>query len=166
MKNELSIKENEYLNYINDHISNVRLAYEKYGEILCKLLNIKNYSLLNNVRHHDESKYTSAEFEGYRQYFYTCSDETKNEESFNYAWIHHQNYNAHHPEYWVDRSTNEIKDMPPLYIAEMLLDWEAMSMAFGGNTYDYYIKNRDKKPLSENTKNILDSVVKEVFYNK
>ena len=56
--------------------------------------------------------------------------------------------------------------MPALYIAEMLLDWEAMSMKFNGSTYDYYIKNRDKKPFSENTKQILDKVVEQVFYNK
>lgn len=164
--NEKLLKEKEYLSYINEHIANVRLAFEKYGKQLCELLNIKYYNLLTNVRHHDESKYTDAEFEGYRQYFYPCSDEEKNKELFDMAWVHHQNYNAHHPEYWIDRSTNEIKDMPPLYIAEMLLDWEAMSMKFNGNTYDYYIKNRDKKPLSENTKLILDKITKELFENK
>lgn len=166
MNTEKELKEKEYLSYINEHISNVQLSFEKYGEQLCKILNIKYYDLLNNVRHHDESKYTDIEFEGYRQYFYPCSDEEKNKDMFDLAWIHHQNHNPHHPEYWIDRSENNIKDMPPIYIAEMLLDWEAMRIKFGGTTYEYYIKNRDKKRLSENTKKIIDYVIKEVFYNK
>lgn len=157
---ELSTKEKEYMMYINEHIANVKLAFEKYGDELCRLLNIKKYDLLKNVSKHDESKYTDKEFDGYRQYFYTCSDEQQDKELFNIAWIYHQNSNPHHPEFWVDRSTGDVVDMPNIYIAEMLLDWEAMSMKFNGNTRDYYLKNKYKKPFSDNTLAILDEVTK------
>lgn len=168
MSTEKQLKEKEYLAYINEHIANVRLAYEKYGKQLCEVLNISQYELLSNINKHDQSKYLEIEFNGYRQYFYPCSDETKDKTLFDLAWIHHQNHNPHHPEYWIDRSSSKYKimDMPLVYIAEMLLDWQAMKIKFGGNNYEYYIENRDTKPFSDNTKAILDKVVKEVFENK
>lgn len=156
---EKKLKEKEYLNYINGHIMNIRTAYIKYSEKLCKALNISERELMCNVTIHDQSKYFEEEFEGYRQYFYPCSNEKKDEKIFNDAWEHHYNINKHHPEFWVNEYTNEPEDMPIIYIAEMLLDWEAMSMKFGDNTYEYYMKNRDKKPFSDNTKKIIDSVI-------
>lgn len=157
---EKDLKEKEYLTYIHEHISNVKIASIKYGPQLCELLNVSHIQLMMNITNHDQSKYSPEEFDGYRQYFYTCSNEEKNKELFDQAWIYHQNHNPHHPEYWIDRSEDgTIKDMPPLYIAEMLLDWEAMSMKFNNTTYDYYMKNKDKKPFSENTKKFIDKVI-------
>lgn len=156
---EKQLKEKEYTNYINEHIMNIRLAYIKYGEILCKKLNISNHQLLLNINKHDQSKYSEKEFDSYRQYFYPCSNETKNEELFNKAWEHHYKENPHHPEYWIDDDSNTINDMPNIYITEMLLDWEAMSMKFNNNTYDYYMKNKDSKPFTIKTKKIIDSVI-------
>ena len=147
---EKSLKEQEYLKYVREHISNIHSAYIKYGRTLSKKLNISLLELSGVVYQHDVSKFSDEEFDGYRQYFYPCSDETKNEELFNRAWEHHYSVNKHHPEFWVYAYNNEPEDMPNLYIAEMLLDWEAMSMKFGGTTYEYYMKNRDKKPLSNN----------------
>lgn len=156
---EKDLKEKEYLKYINEHISNVRMAYLRYSDSLCKALNISGKELFINVSKHDESKYLEEEFDGYRQYFHTCSNEKKDQKLFDIAWEHHYKNNKHHPEYWMDENGNP-GDMPPIYIAEMLLDWEAMSMKFGGTTYNYYIKNRDKKPLSDNIKMILDEVIR------
>lgn len=158
---ELEQKENEYQKYINEHIRNVNLAFEKYKFKLCKALNVSVYSLGENIQKHDLSKFSDEEFNPYRNWFYPCLNEEKNKESFDKAWEHHYLNNPHHPQYWVRE--NYIEDMPPIYLAEMLIDWEAMSMKFGGNTYDYYLKERNKKPFSENTKKILDKVVKEIF---
>lgn len=158
---ELELKVKEYEDYINEHISNVKVAYMQYGDKLCKALNISPIVLLRNVNAHDKSKWSEEEFDAYRQYFHPCSDETPNKEWFNMGWVHHQNNNPHHPEYWIDRSDDgKILTMPPVYIAEMLLDWQAMKIKFGGNNYDYYMQNRDKKPFSEETKKILDEVIK------
>lgn len=158
MKDEKQLKEKDYLNYINNHIANIRIANIKYGKDLSKALNISERELNILIAKHDESKYYEEEFEPYRQYFYPCSYETKNEESFNEAWKHHYTINKHHPEYWLDEFNNP-RDMEPLYIAEMLLDWESMSMKFGGTAYDYYMKNRENKHLSENSKRIIDSII-------
>ena len=154
---ELERKEQEYTQYIEEHIANVNLAFEKYGHKLCDLLRVPYLILAYKVKEHDKSKYSEEEFNGYRQWFYPCSDEEKNKELFDEAWEHHYTTNQHHPQYWMI-------DMAPIAIAEMLLDWEAMSMKFGGNTYDYYIKERDKKGFTKKDKKILDVVVKKIFY--
>lgn len=155
---EQILKEREYHKYIHEHILNVSRAYNKYADILCKKLNISKYSLGIMIYNHDRSKYSEEEFSGYRQWFFPCSDETKNKEWFDQAWEHHYKNNSHHPEYWIN-SFGEIENMPPINIAEMLLDWEAMSMKFGGTTYEYYMKERDNKPFSEFTKKTIDSVI-------
>ena len=69
----------------------------------------------------------------------------------------HRDLTSHHE--------NDIEKTKLDYM-EMILDWEAMSMKFGGNTYDYYIKNRDTKSFTEKDKKILDIVLKALFYNK
>lgn len=157
--NEIYLKENEYKAYIKEHVANVHSAFLKYGINMAKRLFITPGALYVRVIRHDDSKYSDIEFNAYRQYFYACSDETPNEEEFNNGWIHHYKNNDHHPEYWVDEVTGEIKDMPVECIAEMLLDWEAMSMKFGGSTYDYYMKEKDNKPFSENTRRIVEELI-------
>ena len=157
---ERELKEKEYLAYINEHIANVKTAYYNYRFQLCSNLVISAVDLYNNILVHDDTKYSEEEFEGYRQWFYPCSDEEKNKELFDKAWEHHYLNNPHHPEYWCDRETNEPTDMPDIYIAEMLLDWAGMGIKFGDTAYEYYMKTRDTKPLSENTKKKIDRIIK------
>ena len=156
--NEKQIKEQEYTNYINQHVLNVSVAYNKFSDILCRKLDISPYKLGIQVFNHDKSKYSDEEFDGYRQWFYPCTTEVRNKELFDKAWEHHYKNNSHHPEYYLDADGDPL-DMEIIDIAEMLLDWEAMSMKFGGSTYDYYMKNRDNKPLSEYTKGVIDNVI-------
>ena len=160
MIKELKLKREEYTEYINNHISNVKIAFDRYGEILAKKLNVPLSLLKQNIELHDNSKFSEEEFEAYRQYFYPCSFEEKDERKFNIAWDHHYQNNKHHPEYWV--FNNELQEMPNIWIAEMLLDWEAMSINFKDNTYDYYIRTRDKKPFHYTTLEKLDNII-EIF---
>ena len=155
---ELQLKENEYRAYIKEHVANIHAAFLKYGKELCSLIFETPGALYTRVIKHDDSKYCNIEFDAYRQYFYPCSDEEPNEEEFNNAWKHHYRNNDHHPEYWID-DDGTIKDMPPICVAEMLLDWEAMSMKFNGSTYEYYLKEKDVKPFSENTKKLLAELI-------
>lgn len=153
-----NIIESNYLYklYINEHILNVKKAFDVYNKVLCEHFSIDSNKLLKNILVHDASKFSKIEFEGYRQYFYPVKNDKRDENKFNIAWKHHYTNNPHHPEYWMG------KDMDDIYIVEMLLDWEAMSIKFKSNTYDYYIKERDKKNLSENTKNKIDKII-EIF---
>lgn len=150
-------KEKEYMNYISEHIDNVYVAHMKYGPELCKLLNLVPSKLAVRIFEHDKSKLSEEEFEPYRQYFFPHDGEEKDKDLFNKAWEHHYTVNSHHPEYWIE--DGKPTDMDNYAIAEMLLDWEAMSVKFGNTTYEYYMKERNKKPFSENTKNILDSII-------
>lgn len=154
---ELENKEYEYTQYILDHIANVKSAFYKYGDRLCQELNINKMELEKNIYEHDMSKFSSEEFDAYRNYFYPYSNEEKDEDAFELAWEHHYKNNKHHPQYWCNNG--KIEDMPNIYIAEMLCDWQAMKMKFGGSNYDYYMEERDKKPFSEKTKNTLDRVI-------
>lgn len=158
---ELEMKEQEYMNYIEEHIANVKTVFQKYGDRLSQELHINKFELERNIYKHDMSKFSDDEFNAYRNYYYPCTDEKVNKEEFNKAWEHHYRNNPHHPQYW--EIDDNIQDMPNIYIAEMLCDWEAMSMKFNSNTYEYYLKERDKKPFSENTKKILDVVVEKIF---
>ncbi len=152
----------QYSDYIEEHISNVKLALLKYGKDLCNSLNININDLTKLINDHDASKFDPIEFYGYRQWFYPLAGETKSELKFNEAWLHHQNTNPHHPEYWIMRDDKSIKilDMPNIYIAEMLLDWESMSMKFGGSVVDYYRRDGYKKPFSTNTKAKVEEAIK------
>lgn len=155
----------QYREYIHEHISNVQLAYEKYGEAICKALNINAISLEENIREHDKTKFYDEEFKGYRQWFYPEKDEAKDRQVFDKAWFLHLRRSPHHPEFWTyvdDNKVPVILDMPTIYIAEMLLDWAAMGIKFGDTAYEYYQKVRNKKPFNDNTKEKIDSVI-EIF---
>ena len=96
---ELEMKEQEYMNYIEEHISNVKTVFQKYGDRLSQELHINKFELERNIYKHDMSKFSDDEFNAYRNYYYPCTDEEINEEEFNKAWEHHYRNNPHHPEY-------------------------------------------------------------------
>lgn len=93
---------------------------------------------------HDFSKFFPYEFFKYMRFFnYPKSDKIK--EDFSYAWLHHQNNNKHHYEYWITRTghssatknIDEVKalDMPERYVREMVADWMAASRIYNGALY-------------------------------
>jgi len=88
---------------------------------------------------HDLSKFTSAELPHYdRQFFGDKGDAP----GFARAWLHHQNCNPHHWEYWITRSDHSrgasgavdgCLPMPERYIKEMIVDWFAAGRAYTGS---------------------------------
>ena len=88
---------------------------------------------------HDWSKFTPAELSHYdRQFFGDKSDPV----GFARAWLHHQNYNPHHWEYWITRSDHSrgasgavdgCLEMPETYVREMIADWMGASRAYTGS---------------------------------
>lgn len=86
---------------------------------------------------HDWSKFTPSEAPHYgRQFFGGRGDP----EGFAVAWLHHQNHNPHHWEYWISRSghnrgtSNPVRHIPmPLWaIREMVADWFGATRAYSG----------------------------------
>ena len=154
-------QETAYKNYIIEHINNVQLAYDQYGSTLCTLLGVNKTTLASKIKDHDESKFSQDEFEQYRQYFFPNDGEEKNKYLFITGWLFHQNSNPHHPEFWMVRDGYDVKplDMPPLYICEMLLDWVAMGYKFNDTAYEYYQREGNKKPFSDKTRKLVESVI-------
>lgn len=162
---------NAYKEYVDNHIANVKKAFDKYGEKLCNALNVDIERLKAMIEIHDKSKYSEEEFEGYRVFFYKSDEDNKeylNDKniklSFDEAWRHHLIYNSHHPEFWINtypiNGNIIINDMDKLSIAEMLLDWAAMSKGDEIPAYDYwYNGDGQNKPFSENTREIIESCI-------
>jgi len=127
---------------------------------------------------HDISKFTGAELPHYgRQFFGDKSDPI----GFAGAWLHHQNHNPHHWEYWVPRSghgtgpdypANPLP-MPETYVREMVADWMGASRAYDGAwpveiaTWRWVQQNvlgaKRKIVLHEETWAVLGRVLREAF---
>ncbi len=153
---DLKSRDLQYTNYITEHTTNVIKAYEKYGQQLCEMLNIPLEELKAKCAEHDKSKYSPEEFNAYRDYFHPIGKEPTEEDKakMDLAFLHHQNINPHHPEYWVlvdnDLPSPYIKVLPMsnIAIAEMLCDWVAMGMKFNGTPYRW-LESRKKYYLQK-----------------
>ena len=179
MEQEEKIKNDEYTNYINTHIKNVELMFNKY---FIPLLNKENISskiddkilketisnMKEQIKKHDSSKFSKEEFIFYRKKFYPTSLEKNNfniqkniKKDFNKAWEHHYKNNPHHPFYWIEENGN-IKNMSLNYIIEMICDWLAMSFYFKSNFKNWFNNaNKEKKAMTTYTKEL----VYEILFN-
>lgn len=129
---------------------------------------------------HDFSKFSLTEFIPYYQKFGKKSD--SNEIGFAHAWLHHQNVNPHHWEYWIGRSghaleekgfqTEYMYEMPERYVREMVADWLAADRTYNktGKWVDLHnwnwmnTRGRElfKSRLHPNTIECVDKVFAEV----
>lgn len=145
---EIIKKTQEYLDYIKEHVLNVRRAWEELQE-KCKDMRFMCdgycfFSILDEVDFHDISKLSEQEFVQYRKAFYP----TPNAPEFNMAeaWEHHKKNNPHHWENW---SAIEWGGDPgwEVHCVHMVLDWMAMGYKFGDTAQSYYEKNEEKIKL-------------------
>ena len=94
---------------------------------------------------HDWSKFTPSELPHYARQFYGSKDDPT---GWVAAWLHHQNHNPHHWEYWITRSgtpglrAGDPAEMPETYVREMIADWLAASRSYSGS----YPASRDAWP--------------------
>lgn len=119
---EYTTKCEEYAAYIDNHVANVKEAFQKLfrnpdkpftnfhgitGDKLNKILD----TLEMLVNSHDSTKYIDEEFEGYRAYHFPTKKESHRmeadsfykalvESNYNLAWFHHFTLNDHHPNFW------------------------------------------------------------------
>lgn len=107
---------------------------------------------------HDLSKFSPLEFwTGVRYYQGTRSPNTAEREDIGYstAWMHHKGRNRHHFEYWTDLSVRthqyEPVEMPPRYLAEMVMDRIAACKTYQGASYtdasplEYLLRARESR---------------------
>ena len=169
--NSIIKKEEEYMGYIKNHISNVIKVFENmvenihifrerggYDDIIDAISEAENEGF---IYRHDDSKYSDEEFGPYRRYWHPVSEQEKEEaeEEFQLAWKHHYTVNAHHPEYWI--KNNIPQPMEPKYVVELICDWIAMSMVKGGSVLEYWENNRDKKQkvMHKDTMELIDKIL-------
>lgn len=147
-----------YDEYLYDHISGVRKAYEW----LCEHEIIPKDTYLPNLNEHDESKRSEKEYKAYDDYFYGTRS-AKVVEAFNYAWLHHIHHNPHHWQYWVlqhDDEPEEALEMPMEYVIEMICDWWSFSFKSKNlyEIFDWYEKHNGMK-LHEKTRKVVEDIL-------
>lgn len=178
---EKNKKQEEYLEYIKNHVNNVKKAFQihfvpllDYDFISDKMSDQEIKDAIRKaatlVEEHDASKYGDEEFDGYREKYYPTASEKADpdfeklaSEKSETAWINHYSNNPHHPMYWVDKETNSKLDMSLEYIIEMLCDWLAMSMAQGTDCWDWYRNKAEKEKASFTNKT--KEIVEEFLFN-
>lgn len=159
----------QYDEYLFSHIHNVQRAW---SEILRPYLveqgigedELEEIDL--RMKAHDASKLDKEEYKPYAEWFYgEHPDEGEEKDAFDLAWVHHQNHNEHHWQYWVlIQDTDDPKyrslDMPKEAIYEMLCDWHSFSAKDPESTaYHWYDTNKENMLLSDNTISIVDSLI-------
>lgn len=94
---------------------------------------------------------------------------------FAHAWLHHQNTNKHHWEYWIPRTSHFNTDpkmrggnpipMPTLYMREMVGDWLGAGRAYTGvwDMEDWLSKNIGKIQLHDKTGDDLQDMLESMY---
>lgn len=124
---------------------------------------------------HDLSKYSPTEFFESVKYYnggYSPISNSKKENGYSKAWLHHKGRNKHHHEYWYDYAAPEKTPvMPYKYTAEMICDTLAAGMTYQKDNWtkdyqlNYYLKDRARKHINPKIDAILLEVYEEVAKN-
>lgn len=151
----------KYSDYVNRHVNAVNKCY--------RLLTGRELKDCNGNIAHDKSKWNNEEYDAYAEYFFPSDgSEPKKDPArkadFQRAWLHHQNTNPHHWQYWclID-GDGQIKPlvMPLGDIYEMVSDWGAFAYLSGkaDDLAAWYEANKDKMILHDDTRKIVESLV-------
>jgi len=153
ISNNFFREEQWFVERTNRHIGLVQKAAEKI---------VKAYpefkELLDNVKHHDASKFEEPEKTPYISLTWNKKIGNKSSDpEITKATEHHCLNNQHHPEYWAgqasidpnnrDKSTKclDASKMPDIAIAEMIADWAAMGEELGNSPRAWWDKVRDTR---------------------
>lgn len=172
-----------YDEYLAEHIGNVNkglhwmldnlgLSQEEKGALETAMMSFN----------HDESKYSTEEYDAYDQYFYGGNKSYKVVQDFNYAWLHHIHQNPHHWQYWVlinDEPGEDENGIPheypfgnfvalmiPLpYIFEMIADWWSFSWKKENlfEIFNWYAEHRDQQYMHQESRKIVERVLEKIW---
>jgi len=147
-------KTREYLDYLEEHIDNVRKAFCELSEVCRDMYWVSDdyqwHNLRGDIIQHDISKFSRYEFVQYRDSFFPVKESDKNNSCIEDAWEHHKSKNSHHHE-----TVKNFSD-----VIHMVIDWTAMGYKFGGTAQQYYESNQDKISLSAEHKKFMYEIFK------
>ena len=153
-------KTREYLNYLEEHLENVRKAFIELSESCDGMAWVGDdctwHTLRAEVINHDLSKFTKEEFVQYRDSFFPVTDVDKKHSGFDASWENHKEQNHHHHE-----SVDHYADL-----VHMVIDWTAMGYKFGDTAQEYYESNKDKMSLSDEHENFIYQIFGRVAEHK
>ena len=171
-----------YDQYLSEHIGNVNKSLHW---MLDNLGLKEEKTALEEAMvsfNHDESKYSTEEYDAYDQYFYGGNRSYKVVQDFNYAWLHHIHQNPHHWQYWVlinddpgedENGTpheylfgNFVALMIPLpYIFEMIADWWSFSWKKGNlfEIFNWYAEHRNYQYIHPESRKIIEAILKKIW---
>ena len=121
---------------------------------------------------HDESKYSTEEYDAYDKYFYGGNRSYKVVREFNYAWLHHIHNNPHHWQYWVlledDPESGlpyKALEIPVPYIFEMIADWWSFSWKSGNlfEIFNWYADHRSKQIINPKSREIVEYILDRIW---
>lgn len=154
-------REAHFVERTNSHIDLVQRAAKKIAERFAEFK-----PLLEAAAKHDASKFQEPERGPYIDLTWQHKHDnfksyktpgTLPDDAINEATLHHIVNNEHHPEFWNPEKANldpenrdksvrviDVSKMPPLAIAEMVADWQAMSEELKKNTArEWYDSQKD-----------------------
>lgn len=165
---EVIEKTRQYLDYIERHYDNVQRAWgeiqEKCGDVFPMTDDILWGVIDSQIKTHDVSKLSQAEFVPYRLVFYPTLAENTGPDDMKDAWEHHKKYNRHHWQTWArDKPMEESFCIDCIH---MLVDWMAMSYEFGGTARSYYENNCHKIELPDDAIALMNVIFDRVYGEK
>lgn len=161
-----------YDDYLAEHIGNVNkgLHWMLDNLPLTKTEQTAIEDAMLNA--HDESKFDTAEYDPYDQYFYGGNRSYAVKVAFDYAWLHHIHNNPHHWQYWVlledDPETGvpfKALQIPLPYIFEMVADWWTFSWKNNNlfEIFNWYADHRYKQYIHPESRKMLEDILKKIW---
>lgn len=117
---------------------------------------------------HDWSKFLPSEWFPYVNYFYIEGVCLEKLNTFNLAWLKHQNRQPHHWQYWLltfDSGHTIPQQIPDKYVREMVADWCGAGRMWSKKleVKEWYLVNKDKIQLHPATRLLVEKLIEELI---
>lgn len=159
----------EYVQYLTDHITNVRRYWTEVLKPAVQKDMPKGVTDADiaycdaAILQHDASKWENEEWGPYLNHFYPADGFPDVEAEYDKAWLHHLHNNPHHWQHWCmvnDDGTSRALDMPVGEILHMLCDWSSFSAKDPDSTgKQWWEDNGDKMTLSDTTRELIERLI-------
>lgn len=158
----------EYCDYIDEHILNVKkawdLVYEKCKDMHPFYDDFLYAFMCLEIEEHDLSKISPEEFIQYQQYFFSVENEKVPDKvnNFKKAWSNHLSENPHHWQSWTKRKES-FPNENACHCIMMVCDWVAMGFKFEDNAKNYYEKEKETIDLPDWADKLVCDILDRVY---